>query len=100
MAVNRYCVVMIQGTKMNPHTRRSEPAFMLDPHVTFPNPDVDPRALDMVRERAAVVRARLRGTDPDDEVYRLRVREQAGVQLVVKPVILEEVPEAAEDQRV
>ena len=67
MAVNRYCVVMIQGTKMNPHTRRSEPAFMLDPHVTFPNPDVDPRALDMVRERAAVVRARLRGTDPDDE---------------------------------
>ncbi len=100
MSVNRYCVVMIQGTKINPATRRPEPAFMLDPHATFPNPDKDPRALDMVRERAVVIRARLRGTDPNDDGYRLMVRERVGVELRVEPVILEGVPEGNWDGRV
>lgn len=87
MSVNRYCVVMIQGTK------RGKPAFMFDPYFTGKNPDKDPTALDAIRRHAKLVRAILVGTDPAHDAYRTMVREQVGVQCRVEPMVVTGVPE-------
>ena len=86
--VNCYCSVMIVGTK------NGKSAFMMDPHVTLPNPDKRPASLDMTRERAIVVRNMLKSTDPAHDWFKQLVREQVGAWCRVEPFIFKGIAEA------
>lgn len=90
--VNRYCVVLIVGNK------DGKPAFMLDPHVTFPNPDKVPEAMDDARARARMVRYVLNADQSLGPTLAEVVRAQVGTgPYRVEPVVVTGIAEDADD---